>query len=758
MATSTSGVYYPPNNQLEVFYVDANGALCLVWKAQNGAWNPPFKLTADGFAAPRAPVAAVYYPPNDQLEVFVVNVDGALNVVYKAQNGAWNPPFALTQGQFARQITPLVAVYYPPNDQLEVLLFDNKGIFSVVYKAQNGAWNPPVGLTAADEALVGTPVSAVYYPPNDQLEAFFVDSTGAFNVIWKAHNRLWNQPVALTRAGYALQRSPLSAVYYPLNDQLEVFLIDGNGALSLMWKANNGAWNDPYSITPSAWATPGKPVIAVYYPLNNQLEALVADTRGSLSVAWKVNNGPWNRPVGITLPGFLGDGTTWAGVHYPLDDHLEVFTANPLDVVFVDWKVNNGPWAPCPFPLSPWRFPPGPPAPATVVEVARIAQLTGDRDPEDPNRPILNPTGAWGVPGVDLGASTEHDGRLFFFFGDVPRMGRTEGPEQDGDLVAFTSDTEVGPAGIRLQPTLSGPYFEQYTVEPPFTNATFTNRTPTGAFSFGGRAYVFAVVDDVDAPDPTKALPLSILTSKEHPDLPGTYQVEFQFDNFRFWQVAPIVVDNAAIDSLPLPNGPGLIMYGGGQPGSIQLGWLPLPITPQGRGAPSGIRYYTGSGWSTKADDAKILVPLPDGYTSVSAAWITGANLWVLVYSNARPADYSTYYSSVHPDLLRLPFALTGSVVARIGPTPWQLSDEIEIFNPCRDGAYTRYMHWTGFDSIVPNVPPNLGDDQAWAYGAFLVNRFCYWEPDSRTLTLHYLMSPSRPYQVQLMRTRLQIP
>lgn len=49
------------------------------------------------------------------------------------------------------------------------------------------------------------------------------------------------------------------------------------------------------------------------------------------------------------------------------------------------------------------------------------------------------------------------------------------------------------------------------TVEPPFTNATFIGRTPTGPFSFGGRVYVFAVVDN---PDDPKAWPLSILTSK----------------------------------------------------------------------------------------------------------------------------------------------------------------------------------------------------------------------------------------------------
>ena len=92
------------------------------------------------------------------------------------------------------------------------------------------------------------------------------------------------------------------------------------------------------------------------------------------------------------------------------------------------------------------------------------------------------------------------------------------------------------------------------------------------------------------------------------------------------------------------------------------------------------------------------------------------------------------------------------------GPLPWQLSDEVEVFNPCRERAYGRYMHWPGLDTFAADIPPSLGDHQSWAYGAFLVNRYCTWEAQSRVLTLQYLLSLSIPYQPQLMRSRLRIP
>src|SRR5947207_15558545 len=105
------------------------------------------------------------------------------------------------------------------------------------------------------------------------------------------------------------------------------------------------------------------------------------------------------------------------GVSYPLRNQLEVFTTDGRQVLYVEWKVNNSKWVPCPVPLSPQPVAAAPRSSAVVLETTRVAQLTGDLDPE--GHPIQNPTSSWGVAGVDLGANTEHDGSLFVFFGDV---------------------------------------------------------------------------------------------------------------------------------------------------------------------------------------------------------------------------------------------------------------------------------------------------------------------------------------------------
>ena len=67
-----------------------------------------------------------------------------------------------------------------------------------------------------------------------------------------------------------------------------------------------------------------------------------------------------------------------------------------------------------------------------VLGTIRVGQLTGttDLDEPEPNQkwtllvdaehwPLLTDTGRWDAIGVDLGAATEHNGRLYIFFGDV---------------------------------------------------------------------------------------------------------------------------------------------------------------------------------------------------------------------------------------------------------------------------------------------------------------------------------------------------
>ncbi|MFF4427491.1 hypothetical protein ACFY04_43480 [Streptomyces sp. NPDC001549] len=96
--------------------------------------------------------------------------------------------------------------------------------------------------------------------------------------------------------------------------------------------------------------------------------------------------------------------------------------------------------------------------------------------------------------------------------------------------------------------------------------------------------------------------------------------------------------------------------------------------------------------------------------------------------------------------------------MARTAPAPtgpW--SQEIAIFDPCREGAFGNFMHWPGLDDLNVQDPSGLVDNTGFAYGAFILERLTEWHPGDRSVTLHYLMSTWRPYQVHHMRSRFRI-
>ena len=222
-------------------------------------------------------------------------------------------------------------------------------------------------------------------------------------------------------------------------------------------------------------------------------------------------------------------------------------------------------------------------------------------------------------------------------------------------------------------------------------------------------------------------------------------------------------VKNADHPNLPESQGDGLVLLGGGlgDGDAIHLAWMRLE---PGRGpVVSSLRYYTGNPdqrWTPTENnaamalaherEAKTVIPLAPHYTSISAAWLPRLGQWIVVYSRAYNEPEAEEAEKHIP---------AGPVVARFGANPWTWSDEVQIFDPCRDLAYGHFMHWSGIDDIHIRVPPSVwGDAPGWAYGAFLLQRFTSWDAGQRELTLAYLMSTSNPYQVQVMRTRLRMP
>src|SRR3954447_7687782 len=115
----------------------------------------------------------------------------------------------------------------------------------------------------------------------------------------------------------------------------------------------------------------------------------------------------------------------------------------------------------------------------------KVCQLTGEWDRQR-HTPAHNRTETrFGLVGTDLGSSFEHDGRLWFLFGDTwPDAG-------SGDSVAWTTDRTPEP-GIRLTFVSSGSRFvcPRGSTSDGRLLSTGAFEVPVAGFSATGQMYV----------------------------------------------------------------------------------------------------------------------------------------------------------------------------------------------------------------------------------------------------------------------------
>ena len=238
---------------------------------------------------------------------------------------------------------------------------------------------------------------------------------------------------------------------------LTALAVDTDGRLRVASVAGLGMWNPPVGISDPVFP-PGCPV-AMAKQTESILTALAVDTDGRLRVASVAGLGIWNPPVGISDPVLVPQGG--------------VAMAKQVD------NVNLA------------EYLAGQPAISGSAVTQRIAQLTGGFDPEFHNleKPVnrLNQTQNHGVVHVDLGTPAEFgEGRLFFFFGDVPTAPGRE--DDQSDWVAFTEDKLPAESGIRLTSVdrMGSTLFHPFSIRG--IGPLGIAQTPTGAFSYPAMA------------------------------------------------------------------------------------------------------------------------------------------------------------------------------------------------------------------------------------------------------------------------------
>ena len=380
---------------------------------------------------------------------------------------------------------------------------------------------------------------------------------------------------------------------------------------------------------------------------------------------------------------------------------------------------------------SPWL-------PAQVVAYTgksqKVCQLTGDDDREW-GYPTVNRTTQHEIWGTDLGQPVEHNGRIFYFFGDTVT---TRPKEQDNwNHDSYASSTDYTPEDCLHLDFLTedgSDRFRALTI-PGVSMEAF--ETPTGGFSANGNLYVFAS-SRWNGQYHTR----SVLARSR--DDGRTFARMGDVSNGKFINISPVVVDSARWPDLPTP-GQGVLLWASGRyrGSNVYLAYLPLDRV-DGNPRPflhylTGVSPVTGRpNWDDDSGEDKAL-PLFDQpcVGELSVTWNPHLRRWLMLYNcdNPRGINYRT------------------------ASQPWgPWSEPGVLFDPRTDGGYCHFMHDGGANCDRVS-DPNREDVDGGEYGPYVIPSLT--TATATETTIYYTLSTWNPYEVMLMRATLsrnQIP
>lgn len=238
------------DDQLDVFFIGRNRRLQVAWVTGGGKWQGPQVVGQAGIPYPEsgAGIAACKQGDN-QLDVFFVGADGGLYVAWSVAGGVWQGPVRISPAGLRVSVpgASLAAFNQSPR-QVTVLFVNNEGRLSSMFVVGGGVWQGPAPAVAqARPARPGTPIAVARQGPN-QWDAFLVNRAGGLEVYWVGAGS-WQGPFEFAPAGSGDDQGTLAAIQQ-LDNQLTVVFGGRAGELNASWVQGGGKWTGPVRINP----------------------------------------------------------------------------------------------------------------------------------------------------------------------------------------------------------------------------------------------------------------------------------------------------------------------------------------------------------------------------------------------------------------------------------------------------------------------------------------------------------------------------
>lgn len=336
--------YQTSTSQLDAAVVDKNGALSVLWVVGAGSWQGPGGISVPGFAPSGAKVALAHQVSLNQLNAVTLDTTGALSLFSVTGNGKWTGPLQLTAPRFAPAGGNVALAHQASLNQLDAVVVDAEGAVSILSVTGAGQWQGPTRITSTGFAPPGGYVAVAQQNSINQLDAVLVGSDGAVYVLSVTGEGQWQGPTRLTSTGFAPPGGHIGLSQQNAFTQLDALLVGQDGALSVLWVTGTDQWQGPQRISATQLAPPGAHVALAEQASSGQLDVALVGTDGTLLLFWVVGVGQWQGPLHLTGPGFAAPGADAALEHQNSINQLDAVLADKAGAVSVLSVPGLGNW------------------------------------------------------------------------------------------------------------------------------------------------------------------------------------------------------------------------------------------------------------------------------------------------------------------------------------------------------------------------------------------------------------------------------
>jgi hypothetical protein len=421
-----------------------------------------------------------------------------------------------------------------------------------------------------------------------------------------------------------------------------------------------------------------------------------------------------------------------------------------------------------------------------VQGTRRLWQLTGETDLERGVPTASRTESRYGLRGTDLGSSFEHQGRIYFLFGDTWPNPDVEDPlglrPTNSDSIGWipTNTDPEQPVSINIITAPDGYYLPpilrtssgQYVCLEEHGECQAEYEVPLGGFSANGQMYVFFSTDHTKKPPGPQEDYMGRSVLSRLYDLGSTarmftylYDVSCLQDiapcSFpsglpkppvgHFINVAPVVVNNADVPGLQqaMGSGSGVLLWGTGpyHESDPYLAYIPIG----GVENPESWKYAVTDGqgnlqrWGNNESDATPLFVQECGVLGshcrmgeFSVTWNPFLRKWLMLYNHGNPATSGF------------------SINYRVAANPWGPWDGPYIlYDPACDRGFCHFIHVEGCDAVGDDIIPDMPARWGIVYAPYVISAFT--KADATTTTIYWAMSTWNPYQVMLMKSVLRL-